>query len=81
MGQILIRKIDDGVLAKLKARAKANARSTEAEVRSILTEAIVTEVGDHVPVSSLIGAAASGRRQEEIVDYVRALRDEWERER
>lgn len=33
MGQILIRQLDDETLARLKARAKANERSAEAEVR------------------------------------------------
>ena len=36
MGEILIRKLDDAVLRKLKARAKASGRSAESEAREML---------------------------------------------
>ena len=38
MGTLTIRKVDDGTIADLKAKAKANNRSTEAEVRSLLED-------------------------------------------
>lgn len=79
MGQILVRQLDDAVLAALKARAKANARSTEAELREIISDAVRPS---RLPLGSLIGAgwsATSLKSNEEIVAHVRALRDEWER--
>lgn len=76
MGQILIRQLDDGVLAALKARARKNERSTEAEVRAILSEAV--RPGESRPLASLIGSAAGGRSRKEIVEQVRRLRSEWE---
>ncbi len=36
MAQVLIRNIDDAVVRKLRARAKANGRSLEAELRLML---------------------------------------------
>jgi plasmid stability protein len=81
MGQILIRKLDDKLIKKIKARAKANRRSAEAEVREILLHALGSATGQlRVPLSELIGAGrSSGRTQEDIDRYVRELRDEWER--
>lgn len=37
MANVTIRNLDDEVVARLKARAKANRRSLEAELREILT--------------------------------------------
>lgn len=77
MGQILIRNLDDAVLAKIKNRAKTNKRSTEAEVRNILSEAAVP-VLLRKSLVSLIGSGRPGRTQAEIDKYVKALRDEWD---
>jgi antitoxin FitA len=79
MAQIVVRKLDDSVLAKIKARARTNRRSAEAEVRYILTAAVKPTKPKRVPLTSLIGAARSGRTQEQINADVRALRDEWDR--
>ena len=43
MAAMLIRNIDDDVKAKLKARAKRNGRSLEAEVRNVLLKSARTE--------------------------------------
>lgn len=40
MGNLLVRGIEDGLIARLKARAAANGRSTEAEHREILRRAL-----------------------------------------
>ena len=39
MAQILVRNLDNDVVERLKARAKANSRSLQAEVKMILQEA------------------------------------------
>jgi len=39
MAQILVRNLDEGVVARLKERAKEEGRSLQAEVRMILEEA------------------------------------------
>lgn len=38
MGRVTIRNLDDDVIVRLKARAKVNNRSLEAELRHILTQ-------------------------------------------
>lgn len=43
MAQLLVRKLDDSVAAKLKRRAKRNGRSMEDEVRHILRAAAKEE--------------------------------------
>jgi plasmid stability protein len=77
MAQILIRNLDDAVLAKIKSRAKANKRSTEAEGRNILSTTVAP--GKQKSLVSLIGAGHPGRSQAEIDVYVRSLREEWGR--
>ncbi|MBK1866855.1 FitA-like ribbon-helix-helix domain-containing protein [Aestuariivirga sp. YIM B02566] len=78
MGQILVRKIDDDVLKRIKARAEAHGRSTEAEVREILNEAVASPKKARRSLSSFIGSVQSNRSQAEIDAYVRRLRDEWD---
>jgi antitoxin FitA len=39
MAQLVVRKLDDGVKERLKARAKKHGRSLEAEARAILEDA------------------------------------------
>lgn len=80
MGQIVVRRVDDAVIEAVKARAKANHRSTEAEVRAILEEAVLTPPQPkRRSLLELVGAAPSGRTQKEIDDWVAHLRDEWDR--
>ena len=78
MGQIIVRKVDDDVLKRIKARAKANGRSAEAEVREILSEAVAPHQGKRSSLSSFIGSVRSNRSQAEVDAYVRRLRDEWD---
>lgn len=40
MAQLVVRNLDDDVKAKLQRRAKRHGRSTEAEVREILRDAV-----------------------------------------
>jgi plasmid stability protein len=79
MAQILVRKLDEDVLIKIKARAKKNRRSAEAEVRDILSGAVKARRARRPSLESLIGSGNMGRSQDEIDAYVRALRDEWDR--
>lgn len=39
MGQVIVRRLDDAVIASLKARAKRHGHSLERELREILTRA------------------------------------------
>ncbi|HDZ73414.1 MAG TPA: hypothetical protein ENH55_11735 [Aurantimonas coralicida] len=78
MAQITVRKLDDDVLETLKARAKANQRSTEAEIRDLLEKSAREPKLEQRSLLSLAGSAPSNRSVEEIVADIRALRDEWE---
>ncbi|PWV99033.1 hypothetical protein DFR52_104324 [Hoeflea marina] len=84
MGQIIVRQLEEAVLEAVKRRAVANKRSTEAEVRAILTDAVglsTPRADDRHPRTfrDFVGIAANRRTQDEIDTYVRALRDEWDR--
>ena len=78
MAQITVRKLDDDVLEALKARARANKRSTEAEIRELLEKSAREPNLERRSLLSLAGSAPSNRTVEEIVADIRALRDEWE---
>ena len=86
MAQIVVRQLDDTVLEAVKARAAANQRSTEAEVRAILASAVGLSPATGAPhaqqpgrFSDFVGIAAQRRSQDEIDAYVALLRNEWER--
>lgn len=75
MAQILIRKLDDDILHRLKARAKAHGRSAEAEARELLKTGLA---GSAKRMGSFIGSGKrSGRTVKQIDDYVKKLRREW----
>jgi antitoxin FitA len=78
MAQVTVRRLDDAVLDKLKARAKANDRSTEAEIREILRAAAEAPVPGQRERSifDFVGSHPTNRTAEEIVAEIRALRDE-----
>ena len=75
MGQLLVRDLDDAVIRRIKQRAAAHGRSTEAEHRAIL-EAAVREEGGARPIES------SRRFRQELkptgpdgTDIIRAARE------
>lgn len=79
MGQMLIRKLDDAVVAALKARAQANNRSAEAEARTILSEALaVKALAPRPSIMDFVGIARRGRTQADIDADLARLRDEWD---
>lgn len=80
MGQILVRQLKDETIAALKERAKANNRSTEAEVRSIIEAEIVPKraIQPDRKLTDFLTDPPTGRTQDEIDAYVRQLRDEWD---
>jgi plasmid stability protein len=52
MAQLVVRKIDDDVKAKLQRRAQRHGRSTEEEVREILRNAVRGEAQAPAPLGS-----------------------------
>lgn len=80
MAQMIVRQIDETILERLKARAKENGRSAEAEVRAILGAVLAQP--ERRSLMSLVGAGSSPhslKTPEAIVAHVRALREEGER--
>ena len=54
MGSLLVRNVDDDLITRLKGRAKAHGRSSEAEHREILRRAL-TEGSSDMPFGVLHG--------------------------
>jgi plasmid stability protein len=71
MGNLLVRGVDDDLIARLKARAAEHRRSAEAEHREILRRAL-TEGSRDMPFGALRGkiaiAADFDRTPDEIID-------------
>lgn len=62
MAAITVRRLDDSVVLRLKARAETNGRSLEGEVRQILSAA----VDDDMEAKRRVFVALSKRLREEI---------------
>ena len=77
MGSVTIRNLDDQVIDALKAQAKANQRSMEAELRYVLTQ----EVNNRLYLASFrqraaqIARTTADVRQTDSVDLLRQDRD------
>lgn len=54
MAAISVRDLDEGVARRLKVRAARHGRSMEAEVRAILTDAVVPEAADRLNLAQAI---------------------------
>ena len=61
MAQILIRKVDERVKARIQRRAKRNGRSMEAEAREMLTNASLAEETPTVGFGTATVALFSGQ--------------------
>ena len=78
MAQILVRDLDDGVVARLKKSAKQNDRSLQAEVRTILDEfANTPKLDREAAQKSLLRLRKTlkGRKFPDSVNLIRQARD------
>jgi plasmid stability protein len=75
LAQILVRKLPDAVVERLKARAKRNNRSLEAEVRVILEESVVKDKAAFLERAAAMRARLSGRPHTESWKLLREDRD------
>ena len=75
MAQILVRRLPDGVVERLKTRAKRNARSLEAEARDILQQAATKEKAEFLRVADAMRARLAGRPHTETLALLREDRD------
>jgi plasmid stability protein len=73
MAQLVVRNLDEDVKAKLQKRAKRNGRSTEAEVREILRNAVKEEKRSKQGLGTRIAArfAKIGLRPDEEISELR----------
>ncbi len=74
MGALLVRNLDDAVVAALKARAQAHGRSVEAEHRAILEEALRPEP-DWKQEAARLRAETAGRKMSDSAEVIRHYRD------
>lgn len=80
MGEIKIRRLDDNVLAALKARAKQHGVSLEEEVRRTLSESVVAKRAAFARRAAASRAATKpppGVTASDSVDLIREQRDAW----
>ena len=76
MANLTIRNLDDAVVAKLKARAKAHHRSLEAELRALLSEAAARPSReDFLKVADRIAAMTPDVKQTDSTKIIREFRD------
>jgi plasmid stability protein len=88
MAQLIVRKLDDGVKERLRARARRNKRSLEAEARSILEKAVMqtkrtsdpeTEAGFGTRMHKIFSKV--GLTKSEAAEFDRAIRELRQRSR
>lgn len=75
MAQLLVRKVDDDLVARLKQRAAAAGRSVEAEHRAILEEALRPGRGSFAERAARLRAELEGRETTDSAELIRADRD------
>ena len=76
MPQVLIRNVEDSVLATLRARAAARGLSLEAELREVLSRAAGRPRADLAEEFAAVRAATPNKPHRPAEDLVRESRDE-----
>lgn len=81
MAQIIIRNLDDAAVERLKARARGNGRSLEAEVRHILEQSAKVNMAGKIDMAAArqhimeIRRKLAGRKFPDSVELIREDRD------
>ena len=75
MAQIIVRNLDDAVVERLKARARSNGRSLEAEVRQILEQSAKVDMATARQRVMEIRKKLAGRKFTDSVELIREDRD------
>jgi plasmid stability protein len=76
MAQIIVRNLDDAVVDRLKARARTNDRSLEAEVRLILEQSSRV---DTVQARQIVMERRKKLQGREFVDSLELIREDRDR--
>ena len=77
MAQVIVRSLEDDVVAALKRKAARHGRSLEHELRTILTEAARLTRDDRLGLSKRIRALTPGKRL--LSDSARLIRQDRDR--
>ena len=77
MAQILIRDLDDEVVAILKARAKSNHRSLQGEVKAMIEDRV--RVGGNAAVGAELRNFRATLSKKRLSDSTRLIRSDRER--
>ena len=76
-GSLQVRNLDDELILRLKRRAARHGRSTEAEHREILRQALASEVEpSFLDLAAELRALTKGRRHTPAEELLREGRDE-----
>jgi antitoxin FitA len=75
MAQVIIRNIDDKVIARLKRKAELHGRSLEQQLRLILAEAAPLTPEEKVALANKIRAMTPGPLSVDSTDLIREDRD------
>jgi plasmid stability protein len=73
MASLIVRGLEEALVARLKARAARTGRSVEAEHRRILREALDSDFDD---LAAAMRALTAGRAHTPSEELLRAMRDE-----
>jgi plasmid stability protein len=75
MGQVLVRNLDDQVIASLKAKAELRGHSLEQELRQILTQASALSPAEKLALADRIRAMTPEKLASDSTDLIRQDRD------
>ena len=75
MAQILIRDLDDGLVERLKNRARRDGRSLQSEVKAILEQAAQVDMQSARELADAIRHGFKGRKFDDSVHIIREDRD------
>lgn len=75
MGQVIVRNLDDKVIAALKAKAEFHGHSLEQELRAILSGAAKPDAEERLALADRIRAMTPSRRQTDSTGLIREERD------
>jgi len=75
MGQVIVRNLDDKIIAALKAKAELHGHSLERELRAILAGAAKPNADERLALADRIRAMTPKRRQTDSTLQIRENRD------
>jgi len=75
MGQVIVRNLDDKVIAALKAKAELHGHSLEQELRAILSGAAKLNAEERLALADRIRAMTPRKRQTDSTVLIREGRD------